>query len=108
LHRSQFATWVPAFIALLGIGILLKARRSALATTAAAIGWALMVVVATAIFRWPVAAGHFADDTVTSTLGSVVNGIDGQHTDVCPPSWSSSDCRVLSEGEHLPCSTALQ
>lgn len=85
LHRSLFATWVPAFIALLGIGILLKARRSALATTAAAVGWALMVVlVATAIFRWPVAAGHFADNTVTSTLGSVVNGIDGQHTDVKP------------------------
>lgn len=85
LHRSLFATWVPAFIALLGIGILVKARRSALATTAAAVGWALMVVlIATAIFRWPVASGHFADSTVTSTLGSVVNGIDGRHTDVKP------------------------
>src|SRR5690349_14497138 len=85
LHRSLFATWVPAFIALLGVGILLKARRSALATTAAAVGWALMVVlIATAIFRWPVASGQFADRTVTSTLGSVVNGIDGRHTDVKP------------------------
>ncbi|HSE71135.1 MAG TPA: hypothetical protein VLA97_10290 [Nocardioidaceae bacterium] len=78
LHDSLFATWVPAVIALLGIAILLKARRAAMATTAAAIGWALMVVlVATAIFKWPIAAGHFADDTVTSTLGTVVGEMNG-------------------------------
>ncbi len=85
LHASLFATWVPAVIALLGILILVKAHRAALATTAAAIGWALMVVlVATAIFRWPIQAGHFADTTVTSTLGSVVNGLDSRHTQVKP------------------------
>src|SRR4051794_21383105 len=84
LHDSLFATWVPAVIALLGIGILLRARRSALATTAASIGWALMVIlVATAIFRWPLSAGHFADQSVTSTLGSVVGGINGR-ADVKP------------------------
>src|SRR4051795_5989287 len=32
LHRSLFATWVPAVIALLGVAILLRARRYALAT----------------------------------------------------------------------------
>jgi hypothetical protein len=85
LHRSLFATWVPAVIALLGMAILLKARRSALATTAASIGWALLVVLlATAIFRWPLEAGHFADQAVTSTLGSVVQGIDGQGAQVDP------------------------
>ncbi len=85
LHRSLFATWVPAVIALVGIAILLRARRSALATTAASVGWALMVVlVATAIFRWPLTAGHFADDTVTGVLGSVVDGIDGGRSGVDP------------------------
>lgn len=92
LHRSLFSTWVPAVIALLGIAILLKARRAALATTAASIGWALMVVlVATAIFRWPLQAGHFADDTVTSTLGSVVGGIDGGDTHVAPATTIGSN-----------------
>lgn len=92
LHRSLFSTWVPAVIALLGIAILLKARRSALATTAASIGWALMVVlVATAIFRWPLAAGHFADETVTSTLGSVVGSINGGATDVSPATTIGSN-----------------
>jgi hypothetical protein len=78
LHRSLFATWVPAVLALLGVAILLKARRAALATTAAAVGWALIVILlATAVFRWPLAAGGFADRAVASTLGSVVGGIGG-------------------------------
>lgn len=85
LHDSLFVTWVPAVIALLGILILLRARRAALATTAAAVGWALMVVlVATAIFRWPISAGHFADDTITSTLGAVVGDLNGAGGDTSP------------------------
>jgi uncharacterized membrane protein len=80
LYEGLFASWVPAVIALLGIMVLLKARRAALATTAASIGWALMVIlVATAIFKWPIAAGHFADDTVTQTLGAVVGDLNSEH-----------------------------
>ncbi len=92
LHRSLFATWVPAVIALLGLLVLLKARRAALATTAAAAGWALIVVLlATAVFRWPLEAGHAADQTVTGSLGAVVNKIDGAHTDVPPAVAVSSN-----------------
>jgi hypothetical protein len=77
LYRGLFASWVPAVIALLGLVVLLKARRAALATTAASIGWALMVIlVATALFKWPVYAGHFADATVTKTLGAVVGDLN--------------------------------
>lgn len=73
LHQSLFTAWIPAVLALLGIAVILRSRRAALATTAAAIGWSLMVVLlATALFRWPVEAGHVADDTVTSTLGTAV------------------------------------
>jgi len=85
LHENLFASWVPAVIALLGLVILFKARRSALATTAAAIGWALIVVMlATALFRWPLAAGHAVDATVTGTLGSVVSRLDGHSGSVDP------------------------
>jgi hypothetical protein len=80
LYEGLFASWVPAVIALLGVVVLLKARRAALATTAAAVGWALIVVlVATAIFKWPLIAGHFADDTVTTTLGTVVGDLNDDH-----------------------------
>ena len=80
LYESLFARWVPAVIALLGIMVLVKARRAALATTAASIGWAMMVVlVATAIFKWPIVAGHFADATVTTTLGAVVGDLNDEH-----------------------------
>jgi len=78
LHDSLFAQWAPAVIALLGLVMLIKARGMALASTAGAVAWAILVViVATALFRWPVAAGHFADDTVTASLGSVVSGLNG-------------------------------
>src|SRR5512144_2418140 len=80
LYKSLFASWVPAVIALLGIMVLVKARRAALATTAASIGWAMMVVlVATAIFKWPIVAGHFADASVTTTLGAVVGDLNDDH-----------------------------
>ncbi|WP_155918582.1 hypothetical protein [Marmoricola sp. URHB0036] len=85
LHDSLFASWVPVVIALLGIAILFTARKSALATTAASIGWALLVVlVATAIFRWPLTAGHFADSSVTGTLGSVVSRMQGSDSSAGP------------------------
>lgn len=78
LHDSLFARWAPAIVALIGIGLLIKARGMSLATSAAAIAWALfVVVVAAALFRWPVQAGHFADQTVSSTLGSVAQGLNG-------------------------------
>lgn len=80
LYDGLFASWIPAVLALLGIVVLLKARRSALATSAASVGWALMVVlVATAIFKWPLVAGHFADDSVTATLGTVVGDLNEGH-----------------------------
>ncbi|GAB3774396.1 putative membrane protein [Nocardioides ginsengisegetis] len=85
LHDSLFASWIPAIIALLGAMIILKARRSSLATTAGAIGWALIVVfVTTALFRWPVEAGQAADATVTGTLGAVVSQLDGHGPGVDP------------------------
>jgi uncharacterized membrane protein len=85
LHEGLFASWVPAVIALLGIMVLVKARRAALATTAASIGWALIVIlVATALFKWPIAAGHFADDTVTATLGAVVGDLSDENESKSP------------------------
>ena len=63
----------PLVLAALGVFIIFKARRASMATSAAAIGWALIVVlVTTALFRWPTEAGEAADSTVTGTLGAVV------------------------------------
>ena len=61
------------------------ARRSAFASTAAAIAWALFVVIlATALFRWPIVAGNAADDTVTATIGEAVGRLDGDATGTDP------------------------
>ena len=85
LHESLFVSWIPAVIAVLGALIIFKARRSSLATTAAAIGWAMIVILlTTALFRWPVEAGEAADSTVTGTMGTVVSKLDGNGSDVDP------------------------
>lgn len=85
LHDSIFATWIPLVLAVLGFGVIIRARRAALATTAAAVGWSVFVVLlATALFRWPVGAGHLADDTVTGTLGAAVSQLSGAGPEVDP------------------------
>jgi hypothetical protein len=85
LHQNLFASWIPFVIAAIGVLIIFKARKASLATSAAAVGWALIVVlVATALFRWPVEAGRAADATVTGTLGTVVSKVDGNGPDVDP------------------------
>lgn len=85
LHTNLFASWIPFVIASIGIMVIFKARKASLATSAAAVGWALIVVLlATALVRWPLEAGRAADATVTQTLGSVVSKIDGNGSDVDP------------------------
>jgi hypothetical protein len=62
----------------MGLFIDWRSRKASLASTTAAIGWALLVmIIATILFRWPVAAGQAADRTVTTTLGSVSSGLNG-------------------------------
>lgn len=76
LRRSVFDQWAGLVLAGLGFLIVWRARRSSLRTTAAAIGWALFVMMtATVLFRWPVAAGQAADTTVTSTMSAVTSAL---------------------------------
>jgi hypothetical protein len=85
LYLRLFAEWVPVVLAVTGFMLVLRARRARLSTGTAAIGWALLVLVAAAtLFRWPVHAGHMADDTVTSSLGAVVRGLNRTDAEVSP------------------------
>ncbi|MCM0622534.1 hypothetical protein [Nocardioides bruguierae] len=85
LHDNLFVSWIPFVIAAIGGLVIIRARSASLASTAGAVGWALLVILlATALFRWPVEAGQAADDTVTQTLGTVVTHLDGQHDDLEP------------------------
>src|SRR5262245_59720333 len=68
-HRL-FTPWMPVILVVVGVLILTRARRNNLASTAAAVGWSVVVLfLAVVLFRWPVVAGHFADQTITSTVG---------------------------------------
>ncbi|ROR91820.1 hypothetical protein [Nocardioides aurantiacus] len=85
LHDSLFANWAPVVLGVLGLSMIAMARRRAFSSTATAAAWALLVLVlATVLFRWPVAAGQVADATVTSTVGEVVGRLDGDPTTTDP------------------------
>jgi hypothetical protein len=78
LRTGIFEQWILLTIAAVGLLLMWRARQASLASSAAAIGWALFVLVlATVVFRWPLAAGQAADETVTTTLGSVAGGLNG-------------------------------
>ena len=79
LRRTVFDQWAAVVVVAMGFLIVWRARKASLASTTAAIGWALLVmIIATILFRWPVAAGQAADRTVSTTLGSVSTGLNGQ------------------------------
>ncbi|WP_157682671.1 hypothetical protein [Nocardioides scoriae] len=85
LHDSLFANWAPVVLGVLGLSMIAMARRRAFSSTASAAAWALLVLVlATVLFRWPVAAGQVADSTVTSTVGAVVGRLDSDPTTTDP------------------------
>ncbi len=91
LHDSLFTPWMPVVLGALGLLLLVKARGMALATATAAVAWAIFVLIVTAaLFRWPVQAGHVADDTVTTSLGSVVDGLNGGERSSDPASAVAS------------------
>jgi len=74
LYRTLFSNWVPLVLLATGALLIWRARRANLASSTAAVGWAAFImVVATALFQWPVEAGRAADASVTTTL-TVVNG----------------------------------
>lgn len=77
LRHTVFEQWVFLVVAAVGLLLIWRARHASLASSAAAVGWALLVMVlVTMVFRWPLVAGHAADATVTSTLAAVTGGLD--------------------------------
>lgn len=85
LQSNFFASWIPIVVAAMGALILFRARRANLASSAAAVGWAVIVILlATALFRWPVEAGRVADATVTQTLGAVAAELIGHDEQTDP------------------------
>jgi hypothetical protein len=93
LRTTVFEQWVFLTIAALGLLLMWRAREASLASSAAAIGWALFVLVlATLVFRWPLAAGNAADQTVTTTLGAVSGGLNG----TAPEARSDAGMQAMS------------
>lgn len=78
LQHAVFEQWAFVVIAALGLLLVWRARHASMASSTAAVGWALFVMVlVTVVLRWPLSAGHAADETVTSTMAAVTGGLNG-------------------------------
>jgi hypothetical protein len=79
LRVAVFERWAFLVVGALGLLIIWKSRGQKLHDSAAAIGWALLVMVlATVVFRWPLVAGHAADASATNVLATVNSALSGQ------------------------------
>lgn len=95
LHDRLFEQWVPVALAALGLLLLWRSRRAPLSGTAAAVGWALLVLVLTAsVFRWPLEAGRFVDQSVGATLGAVSGGLTDGGSSASTPAAVRSAANV--------------
>jgi hypothetical protein len=79
LRDGVWTPWFPIVVAALGVFLIWMSRKQRVSESAQAIGWALLVMMAvTVIFRWPLVAGHAADESVTAVLSGVADGLNGQ------------------------------
>lgn len=82
LQRAVFEQWVMLFVVLTGLLLVWRARRMQMNQALSSAAWVLVVfVVASAVFSWPLKAGHIADQAVTTSLGSVNGAINGTNQD---------------------------
>lgn len=79
LRDAIFTEWAPVVLAGIGALIILGSRKRDLSGAGTTAGWAILVMVlASAVFRFPVQAGSFADQAVGDVLGAVNSSINGQ------------------------------
>ena len=76
LHRAIFTPLAPLAVMLTGLLLLARSTRQRVSESTTAVGWALLVmVVAAALFAWPVKAGHAADRAIGTAVGVVSQGL---------------------------------
>lgn len=130
LHAALFLKWGWIAVALTGGMLIYNSRKQALSSSAGMVGWVLLVmIVVSAVLRWPLAAGEAADKTSAAVLTSVSSGITGtdpamasspgesgaslMHESVLYDSWlsgtfGSSDSKTAREyGPKIFAATAL-
>ncbi len=69
VYEQVFTVWGVVVVALVGLYLMWQSRKASMSKTVTTVGWALFVMVlVTAVARWPVASAHFADKALTSSV----------------------------------------
>lgn len=78
LRTALFNKWAGLAVAVGGLVLLWRVRKVQMSHTLSVVGWAVVVfTMASAVFSWPLVAGHTTDKVVTGVLGAVSSGING-------------------------------
>lgn len=76
LHKAVFTPLAPLAVMLTGLLLMARSTRQRVSESTTAVGWALLVmVIAAALFAWPVKAGHAADKAIDTAVGVVSKGL---------------------------------
>lgn len=82
VNSAIFSPWIAISVILLGVVLIIRARKKDMAATVSALGWAALVMgVATFAIGYPIQALQATDKVVTSTIGEIQQSIAGSDSD---------------------------
>ena len=91
IYQQVFSVFGAITVGLVGIYLVWRSRQADMSMAVTTAGWAVLILVlVTAVARWPVEAATFADEGLTSSLGVVQDAIGPQGDEDC-----EGDCRDL-------------
>ncbi|HEX5496962.1 MAG TPA: hypothetical protein VFX70_20560 [Mycobacteriales bacterium] len=89
LHKAIFTPLAPLAVMLTGLLLLARSTRQRVSESTTAVGWAVLVmVVAAALFAYPLKAGHAADRAIGGAVGVVSRGLTSSNK---PPAQQVAD-----------------
>jgi hypothetical protein len=111
LYTQVFTVFGAITLAIVGVYLLWRSRQAQMSATLTTVGWAILVmVVVTALFKWPTQSAGIADKTLITSLTTVHQAVgppdDSIPTDQClfgnpnackdfrPPALRASDTAV--------------
>jgi len=91
IYEKVFSVFGAITVALVGMYLIWRSKQADMSMAVTTTGWAVLIlIVVTAVARWPVESATFADDGLTASLAVVQEAIGPQPEGTC-----TDDCRDL-------------
>lgn len=91
IYEKVFSVFGAITIALVGMYLIWRSRQADMSMAVTTTGWAVLILIlVTAVARWPVESATFADEGLTASLSVVQDAIGPESSEQC-----ESGCRDL-------------